>query len=719
MDHLFTTVPHHDILALLIQVGVLLFTARALGALAQRFGQPSVVGEILAGIVLGPSLISGVIPVAGEWFVPQNQTQVHLLDTFSMLGSLFLMFIAGMEIDLALIRRQARSAIGAGLGGLIVPFFAGLLMAFYLPDSILVNPEKRLVFSLFVAIAMSISAIPVIAKVLMDLNMIRRDSSQIIISAAMIEDAIAWTGLSIIVGLTETDTITTSNLLRSIGSVLFFLVLSFVFGRWFVKKALDFVQNEVQIPDAILSLVVVLMFGWASVSHALHLEPVIGAFTMGILFSQMRTLPDSVIEKMESIALSIFAPIFFAVAGLKFHLTSFFNLHLLSIALIVIVIASVGKILGTYIGARIAGKRDHWVALSYGIGLNARGAVEIIIASVGLSKGVLSQDMFSVIVLMAIVTSLSTPPALRWVLKYVTPEQQELDRLRHEELLKDNLFAHVHRVLLPVRRREDDRGGPAQTIEARILEHIGARKRISLTLLNIPADGDRTASTNFLDKLSRMFFTHLEVTKKVVTQADPVNVILDEAKKDYDLVVLGAPERDGGTEHLFNPIVDSLVRLSPCPSIVVHSNKVPHDWEPRRILAPTNGSLAARRAVQAAFSLAAGSGGEVLILKVVKYDVAMCNLEARETLLERQYIISHQIVDELGAMGLSLGVQTFTAVHPGPDPESVILEVAENTNIDLIILGTNVRAGSDRLYLGSRVERILKRAKCPVIVVNS
>lgn len=719
MEHLFTSAPHHDILALLIQVTVLLLTARVLGEVARRIGQPTIVGEILAGIVLGPSLLSGFVPFVGEWLIPQNATQVHLLDAFSMLGALFMMFIAGLEIDLALIRRQARSAVGTGIGGLIVPFGAGFLMAQFLPSDLLADPDNHLVFSLFVATAISASAIPVVAKVLMEMNLTRRDSSQIIISAAMIEDAAAWMILSVIVGLADSGTITFSAVGTSLGSVLGFLLISFTFGRWMVKRILSFVQNEFQVADSILSMVIILMFFWASFSHALHLEPVIGAFAMGILFSQMRNLPDSVIEKIESIALSIFGPIFFAVAGLKVNLLNFLDLRLAGIALLVITVASVSKIMGAYMGARLVGKRDRWMSLSLGVGLNVHGAVEIIIATIGLSKGILTQDMFSIIVLLSITTSLTVPTALRGVLKYVQPEQQELDRLHREELARGNLFANVHRALLPVRRREDDRGGPAQTIEARLLEHIGARTGLSLTLLNIASDGDRAGSNVFLDKLSRMFFTHLEVTRKVVVQNDPANVILDEAKKGYDLLVLGAPERDGGTDHLFNPIVDSLVRLSPCPSIVVHGSKVPHDWTPRRILAPTNGSQAARHAVQAAFSLAAGTEGEVMILKVVKYDVAVCNLEARETSLERQYIISHQIVDELGAMGLSLGVQTYTAVHPGPDPESVILEVAENANIDLIILGTNVRAGSERLYLGSRVERILNEAPCPVIIVNS
>ncbi len=725
----FTAALHQDVLALLIQVTVLLFTARLLGELAQRIGQPSIVGEIFAGVLLGPSFLSGLVPMIGTTILPetqvpvsimpQTQVQVHLLDTFSLLGALFMMLIAGLEIDLALIRRHARSSIGTGLGGMILPFIGGFALAYYvLPDSILTSQDQRFIFSLFVATALAVSAIPVIAKVLIEMNLMRRDVSQILISAAMIEDAIVWMMLSVFIGIAEGAHITAGGMMMSVGKVLGFIVLSFTLGRWFVRWALNVVQEHVRIHDSFLSLVVILMFGWGAISQALHLEAVLGAFVVGIILSQMRYLPDRVIRQLESIALGIFAPIFFAVAGLKVNLWNFLNPQYALIAVAVIGVASITKIFGAYLGVRLVAKRDHWTALSLGVGLNTHGAIEIIIASIALSKGIFTQEMFSVIVLMSLVSSLITPTALRYVLKFVQAEDEEIQRLKHEELVKDNPFAHVRRVLVPVRRRDDDREGPEQMLESVLLQNIAARKELQVTLLNITSDGNRQRSMIFLDKLSRVFL-HLNVSKKVVVSDNPTQAILDEAKKGYDLLIMGATVSKDKTEELFNPIVDSLVRMSPCPSLVVHAEHVPHGWVPNRILAPTNGSIAARRSVQAAFSLAQGISGEVLVLKVVNMEMATCNLETREQVLERQYAIAHQIVDELGAMGQSLGVRTYTAVHPGTNPEDVILDSAKSAYMDLIILGTNIRAGTERLYMGSRVERILNQSHCPVIVVNS
>jgi Kef-type K+ transport system membrane component KefB len=151
---------------------------------------------------------------------------------------------------------------------------------------------------------------------------------------------------------------------------------------------------------------------------------------MGVIFGQMPRLPEDVHHKLITVSLGIFTPVFFAVAGLKVNVGALLTPQLILITLVVIAIATLGKVVGTYAGARLIGGREHWTALSFGAGLNARGAMEIIIATIGLQLGILSQDMFSIIVIMAMATSLMAPPALRWVLRHVVPEEQELERLR-------------------------------------------------------------------------------------------------------------------------------------------------------------------------------------------------------------------------------------------------------------------------------------------------
>lgn len=713
----FTAASHDDVLKLILQVSLLLLAARALGELAQRLGQPSVVGEILAGILLGPSFLASFVPAFGHWLVPQTEVQGYLLEVVSLIGAMFLLLITGLETDLRLIRRHARTAIGVSLGGILVTFSSGFALGQILPDFLLADADRRLTFALFVGTAMSISAIPVIAKVMMDLNLMRRDIGQTIIAAGMSDDTIGWILLSVVAGLAAGEAVTTGSVLQAVGSVVAFMALSFTLGRWLVKKALDLVQDYTISRDRMLTLVVVLTFAWGAITQALNLEAVLGAFVMGILFGTMPRLPADVHLKLESVSLGIFTPIFFAVAGLKVNLQSLLEPTLLLIALAVIAVATFGKVIGTYLGARLVGGRDHWTALSFGAGLNARGAMEIIIATIGLSLGILSQDMFSIIVLMAMATSLMAPSALRFVLARVRMSDEESSRLRQEELAVGSLLAKTDRVLLPVRQRSgEDRFG-IQKIEKDLLNRLG--EEIAITLFTITLEGERAQGLEYLGEMSELF-NNKDLSRRVVegSLADAVDVLLDEAQKDYDLIILGASERASGADTVFNPIIDQVMRLAPCPTMIVKATEAATHWPPKSILVPTNGSTASRHAAEVAFTLAKGSHTRVKLLNVVG-ETANGGRYDSERAHERRYNHAHRIVDSLRELGESQEVYAEAEVRVGPSTAEVILEVAQKQAFDLIVLGTDLRPGSERLFLGPSVETILDKTPCPVIIYNA
>jgi Kef-type K+ transport system membrane component KefB len=413
----FTAAPHGDVLKLLFQLAVLLATARLFGHVAQRSGQPSVVGELLAGIVLGPSCLSALFPPLRAAILPQTPLQGYLLETVSLLGAIFLLLVTGFAADLAVIRRHARIAAGVAAGGLVLPLVSGFALGELLPDRLLAAGGSRLLFSMFVATAMSISAIPVIAKVLMDLDLMRREIGQTIVAAAVIDDTTGWILLSMVASLARGEVVTAASVLQAVASVAGFMVLSFTIGAWLVRRALDLVEIEGG-GDRTLTLVVALTLAWATLTHLLRLEPVLGAFVMGILFGRLPRLSPAIRQQLTSMAMAIFAPIFFAVAGLKVDAASLLRPDLASITLVVIVVATAGKVIGTYAGARLVGRQGHWTALAFGAALNARGAMEIIVATIGLSLGILTREMFSIIVVMAMTTSLMAPAALRWLLRH-------------------------------------------------------------------------------------------------------------------------------------------------------------------------------------------------------------------------------------------------------------------------------------------------------------
>ena len=429
----FTAAPHGDVLAVLVQIAVLLLAARLLGGASQALGQPAVVGELLAGIVLGPSLVSGVFPAIGAWIVPQTPVAGHLLELVGLLGAIFLLVVTGLETDLPLIRRQSRVALGVAAGGLAVPLVTGTALGFWLPDELLADPGRRTLFAAFVATAMSISAIPVIAKILMDLGLLRREVGQTILAAAMIDDTTGWILLSLIAGLAAGEAVSADALFRAVGSIALVLALTATVGQWLVRRGCDWIDTAGVSSDRTLTLVIVLVFGWSALTHALRLEPVLGAFLMAILLGREPRVTEAVRRQLHDLALAIFAPIFFAIAGLKVGLGTLADPRIAAIALLVIAVATFGKVAGAYAGARWIGRADHWTALAYGAGLNARGAMEIIVATIGFSLGILSQTMFSIIVLMAMATSLMAPFALRWSLRRAEAAAAEPDLSRTQQ----------------------------------------------------------------------------------------------------------------------------------------------------------------------------------------------------------------------------------------------------------------------------------------------
>jgi Kef-type K+ transport system membrane component KefB len=715
MSGIFTAAPHGDILHLLVMITLLLVAARGLGELSSRLGQPSVIGEILAGVLLGPSLLGAVSPALGAWTVPQNATQGHLLEVVGLIGVMLLLVVIGFETDLALIRRKARIAFAAAVGGLILPLFGGLLLGFWFPEDLIPGSANRLVFALFIAAALSITAIPVLAKVLRDLGLLRRDIGQTIIASAMIDDITGWTLLGIVTSLASLGRVVPSAILRAVATVVVFVIITAFLGRFIVTRSLALVQDRMTTENRLLTLVVALAFGWGAITQALGLEPVLGAFAVGILFGRMRRLPADVPQKLEGLALGIFGPIFFAIAGLKVDIRGLAQPRLLWLTVLVVGVATASKTLGAYLGARFLARQSHWTALAFGSGLNARGAVEIIVASIGLSLGILSQQVYSMVVVMAIVTSLMAPFALRYVMRRVEPEADEAARLRREEAAVGSLVSGIRRVLLPVRPRGNIHGG-AQTIEAVLLGHLARDHGLAVTLMSVAKRDQRAQSVEFLNQLELLFGPETHVTKRVVVDDDPVAAVLSEAQRDYDLVVLGAREVDSTSEALFGGVVDEIVRLVGVPSLVVRGSSVDADWRPRRIVIPTDGTPYSRRAAELAYAVAEPDA-VITVVHVVSPDRATLATGSERAASKLE--IGRQLTDDLRQVGESLGIATETEVRMGPAPEDAILETARRIDADLVVLGTGVRAVSSRLFLGPRVERILSACPCPVVVVNT
>src|SRR5579883_395012 len=250
-----------QLLLVLVELALLLLVARALGEVMRRIQLPPVIGELLAGVLLGPSVFGWILPDLQRHIFPQSQSQSDLLSVVSWLGVLFLLVVTGLETDLNLIVRKGKTALLISLGGIVVPFVTGLGLGWFLPENFLVNPAQRLIFSLFIATAMSISAVPVIAKVLIDLKLLRRDIGQVTLAAGMTDDTLGWILLSVVSGLASSGKFDFPTLLKSIGGAVIFLGFAFTLGRSLMAWTLRWVDDYIGGATASLSALLVLALG--------------------------------------------------------------------------------------------------------------------------------------------------------------------------------------------------------------------------------------------------------------------------------------------------------------------------------------------------------------------------------------------------------------------------------------------------------------------------
>ncbi|WP_245548261.1 cation:proton antiporter [Nocardia pneumoniae] len=419
-------IPGHSLLVLLVQLAVLLLAARLLGALANRFGMPAVVGELSAGVLLGPSILAHLAPGVSRWLFPPAAAQLHLLDAVGQLGVLLLVGLAGTHVDVGHIRRNAGKAFTVSFGGLVIPLAFGVVAGLVMPVPLRPAETERPLFAMFLGIAICVSAIPVIAKTLIELKLAHRNIGQLILTAGVIDDAVGWLMLSLVSAM-ATNGLRGTTALGSLGWLAVVLVVTVMAGRPVVRYVM---RRAAAAADAgvVTGAVVTLLLLGAAGTHALKFEAILGAFLCGILIGSCG-VDLSRLSALNTVVMSVLAPIFFATAGLRMDLTALAQWPLLLAALGVLGIAIVGKFLGAGLGGLASGlTRAECVAL--GAGMNARGVIEVIIAMVGLRLGVLGVEAYTVLIVVAIVTSLMAPPILRRAMAGAAVTEEEAQRAR-------------------------------------------------------------------------------------------------------------------------------------------------------------------------------------------------------------------------------------------------------------------------------------------------
>lgn len=398
---------------MLLSLALLMGLARLMGELTRRFHQPAILGELLAGVLLGPTVLGSLLPECQSFLFPPDGPVALLLDGIGSLAIVLFLLVAGMEVDLSIVLKQGRCALKVGTLATVVPFAIGLLAATLFPQG-LGRPADAdpMIFTLFVATAVAISALPVIAKTLMDLDLYRTDLGMLVVSAAILNDLIGWTVFALILGLMDTAG-SSFGIATTLGLTLLFAMVTLTAGRWLIHQSLPFLHAYSHYPGGVLGFAVTLGLLGAALTEFIGIHAIFGAFIVGIALGDSAHLSERTRTMIDEFVSFIFAPIFFASIGLKVNFVTHFDPV---VVLMILSLTIVGKLLGAIMGARWGGLAAR-EQRAIGFAMSATGAMGIILGTMALETGIIRQRLFVAIVVTAITTSGISGPMIRRTLR--------------------------------------------------------------------------------------------------------------------------------------------------------------------------------------------------------------------------------------------------------------------------------------------------------------
>lgn len=518
---------HHSLSVLILQILVIILASRILGWLMSLIGQPTVIGEILAGIALGPSLLGLFFPDASAFLFPQQS--LGALEFLSQIGLILFMFIIGMELDINILKKQAGTAIFISNMSIVVPFVSGAALALYLFGSFAPAGSRFVPFALFMGISLSITAFPVLARIVQERGITRTPLGITAITSAAINDISAWGILAIIVAIANAG---------AIQGALFTIFLSLVFVLTMlliIRPLLNKIAKKYTVPETISKQVVALVLSTMLLSswitEVIGIHALFGAFMAGVIIPDNEKFKRIMAEKIEDISLVLLLPLFFVFTGLRTQIGLLNSLELWLTASLVIAVAVASKFIGSAFAAKLTGK--NWKdSLLIGALMNTRGLIELVALNIGYDIGILSPEIFTILVLVALVTTFMTGPLMS-LIEYIFPADSI-----------EILPAGIMKVLIAF--------GPPETgakLTQLINSLFGSRKKgLKISALHL------TPNTNISIKNARKYeedaFSEIrklspklgiEVKKMYRTTENVSNEIVKTANRGkYDLLIVGS-----------------------------------------------------------------------------------------------------------------------------------------------------------------------------------
>jgi Kef-type K+ transport system membrane component KefB/nucleotide-binding universal stress UspA family protein len=689
------------LLLVLLQIAVILAASRLMGVLFARLRQPQVVGEMLAGILLGPTLL-GAIVHPNPLFPPES---VQHLEILSQLGVVLFLFLVGLEFDPKLVQGRGKAAAFISGSSVVLPLGMGIALTYLIQH--LFDDEHRahlLPSALFMGAAISVTAFPVLARILAERNLARTRVGALSITAAAVNDVLAWVMLAVVVAVSGNGDAESSGPWAPLWKLLLasgYIAVMLLVVRPGLRRVEAVYDRQGRLSQNLVAVIFLLLLASSFATEWIGVHALFGAFVAGCVMPKRSAFVHHLGEKLEDFTVVFLLPIFFAAAGLKTDLTNAFSGEFVGYTLLIIAVACVGKMIGAGVPALLCGNsvRD---SAAVGVLMNTRGLMELIILTVGLQLGVINETIYGMMVIMALVTTAMTAPLLQWVLP---PE------LMHPATPPAESERRKYSILVPVAR--PDSGGPLARMASLIAGSDRAKARIAALHLERPVDreayrttiddpaaapAEQTEELAPLVEAARDEAFPVE-TLRFVSRDIPSDIARVARIQDVDLILMGFHNPVLG-RNILGGTVHRVLTGSDCDVAVF----VDRDFdEIRRILVPYHGSTHDKLALDVAGRVARSSGASITILHVVPESDAG-KLDAAGQ-VERSYTDP------------ALRAQVTLKVARDDSPIDAVLRETRG-GYDLVVVGVEESWGLESHLFGFRSERIASECDLPLLLVR-
>lgn len=411
---------------ILLQIISILLVSRVFGTLFVKLKQPAVVGEMVAGIFLGPSIMGALAPGFSEFLFPKNS--LNNLQFLSQIGLAFFMFIIGMELDIEKLRKKAHNAVVISHASIVFPYFLGVTAAYFLFEKFAPTNVGFTAFALFMGIAISITAFPVLARILHERGLTKSSLGAIVISCAAFDDVSAWCILAVVIAIAKAGGI--GSAIFTIALTIVFVMIMLILVRPLLKKICNQFEESDDLNKNLVVIVFFVMLLSACITEVIGIHALFGAFLAGVIMPQKTSIRNLLMEKIEDVSILMLLPLFFAFTGLRTQIGLLNQGHLWVTCGFIILVAVVGKFGGSAIAAKLTGQT--WKdSFSIGALMNTRGLMGLIVLNIGYDLGILSPALFAIMVIMALSTTFMTGPMLD-IIEYISNKTS----LKRAEILK-------------------------------------------------------------------------------------------------------------------------------------------------------------------------------------------------------------------------------------------------------------------------------------------